>query len=88
MSNASNIYYSLKALPASARGGLLAIGNFDGVHLGHQEVIKQARENADRLGCPLGVMLFNPHPRQFFAPDAPPFSKTVLGQTEKKRPKC
>ena len=78
MSNASNLYHSLKALPASARGSLLAIGNFDGVHLGHQAVIKQARENADKLDCPLGVMLFNPHPRQFFAPDAPPFRLTRL----------
>ncbi|MEC7595133.1 MAG: bifunctional riboflavin kinase/FMN adenylyltransferase, partial [Pseudomonadota bacterium] len=42
MSNASNLYHSLKALPASLRGSLLAIGNFDGVHLGHQAVIKQA----------------------------------------------
>ncbi|MEC7511799.1 MAG: adenylyltransferase/cytidyltransferase family protein, partial [Pseudomonadota bacterium] len=78
MSNASNLYHSLKALPASARGSLLAIGNFDGVHLGHQAVVKQARENADRLNCPLGVMLFNPHPREFFAPDAPPFRLTRL----------
>ena len=78
MSKPSNLYHNLEALPASARGSLLAIGNFDGVHLGHQAVIKQARENADKLGCPLGVMLFNPHPRQFFAPDAPPFRLTRL----------
>ena len=78
MHNPSNLYHSLDALPASARGSLLAIGNFDGVHLGHQAVIKQAREHADTKGCPLGVMLFNPHPRQFFAPDAPPFRLTRL----------
>ena len=78
MSKASNLYHSLDALPASTRGSLLAIGNFDGVHLGHQAVIRQAREHADKLGCPLGVMLFNPHPRQFFTPDAPPFRLTRL----------
>ena len=78
MSKASNLYYSLDDLPASTRGSLLAMGNFDGVHLGHQAVIRQAREHADKLGCPLGVMLFNPHPRQFFAPDAPSFRLTRL----------
>ncbi len=54
-------------------GAAVAIGNFDGVHLGHQAVIDLTRAEAVRLGCPLGVMTFEPHPRQFFAPDAPPF---------------
>lgn len=53
------------------RGATVAIGNFDGVHLGHQSVIELAREAAP--GAPLGVMTFEPHPREFFAPDAPPF---------------
>ncbi|MBY6201197.1 bifunctional riboflavin kinase/FAD synthetase [Maritalea mobilis] len=51
------------------RGASVAIGNFDGVHLGHQHVIDLAR----RDGAPLGVVTFEPHPREFFAPDAPPF---------------
>jgi len=55
------------------RGASVAIGNFDGVHLGHQAVIDIARGAAARLGCPLGIVTFEPHPRQFFAPDAPPF---------------
>ena len=55
------------------RGASVAIGNFDGVHHGHQAVIGQAAAHARRLGCPLGVMTFEPHPRVFFAPDAPPF---------------
>ncbi|MEM8632362.1 MAG: bifunctional riboflavin kinase/FAD synthetase [Pseudomonadota bacterium] len=55
------------------RGASAAIGNFDGVHLGHQAVIDVARDGAARLGCPLGVVTFEPHPREFFAPDAPPF---------------
>jgi len=50
------------------RGASAAIGNFDGVHLGHQHVLDLARRDA-----PLGVVTFEPHPREFFAPDAPPF---------------
>ncbi|RVV99125.1 bifunctional riboflavin kinase/FAD synthetase [Mesobaculum littorinae] len=55
------------------RGASAAIGNFDGVHLGHRAVIDLARAEAVRLGAPLGVMTFEPHPREFFAPDSPPF---------------
>jgi len=55
------------------RGAAAAIGNFDGVHLGHQAVIGIAAAEAARLGVQTGVMTFEPHPRQFFAPDAPPF---------------
>ncbi|WP_166416738.1 bifunctional riboflavin kinase/FAD synthetase [Cochlodiniinecator piscidefendens] len=55
------------------RGASVAIGNFDGVHLGHQSVIDIARANAQRLNCPLGVMTFEPHPRQYFAPQSPAF---------------
>lgn len=55
------------------RGASAAIGNFDGVHRGHQYVIDIARREAERLGAPLGVMTFEPHPRQYFAPKAPPF---------------
>lgn len=47
----------------------MAIGNFDGVHRGHAHVIDLAR----RDDAPLGIVTFEPHPRQFFAPDAPPF---------------
>ncbi len=54
----------------SDRGATAAIGNFDGVHLGHQTVLKIAAGAAD---APLGVLTFEPHPREYFAPDAPPF---------------
>lgn len=57
----------------SLRGAVTAIGNFDGVHLGHCAVINQARALAEDSGAPLGVMTFEPHPRQLFAPDAPAF---------------
>jgi riboflavin kinase/FMN adenylyltransferase len=56
------------AAPAD-KGASVAIGNFDGVHRGHQHVLNLAR----RLDAPLGVVTFEPHPRQVFAPDAPPF---------------
>ena len=55
------------------RGAAAAIGNFDGVHLGHRSVIDQTRAIAERLNAPLGIVTFEPHPRSFFAPDAPPF---------------
>ncbi|WP_170395394.1 bifunctional riboflavin kinase/FAD synthetase [Ruegeria arenilitoris] len=53
------------------RGASVAIGNFDGVHIGHQSVIELARNAAPN--APLGVMTFEPHPREYFAPAAPPF---------------
>lgn len=62
-----------KDVPDAARGAVVAIGNFDGVHRGHQAVIGQARDLAQAMGAPLAVLVFEPHPRQFFAPDAPFF---------------
>lgn len=56
---------------AADRGATAAIGNFDGVHLGHLSVIELAR--AASPNAPLGIVTFEPHPREFFAPDAPPF---------------
>ena len=55
------------------RGACVAIGNFDGVHLGHQAVIDVVRGIADKSGSPLGILTFEPHPREYFAPDAPAF---------------
>ncbi len=55
------------------RGASVAIGNFDGIHRGHEAVIGLARDNAQRIGCPTGIVTFEPHPREYFAPDAPPF---------------
>ncbi|WP_108501592.1 bifunctional riboflavin kinase/FAD synthetase [Paracoccus indicus] len=56
--------------PSDARGASVAMGNFDGVHKGHRAVIDAARAAGD---APLGVVTFEPHPRQYFVPDAPPF---------------
>lgn len=61
------------SIPERYRGASVAIGNFDGVHLGHQAVIDTARRAGAETGAPLGIVTFEPHPRQVFAPDAPPF---------------
>lgn len=55
------------------RGASAAIGNFDGVHLGHRAVIDIARKAGDAVDAPCGVLTFDPHPREYFAPDADPF---------------
>ena len=65
-------------VPPAARGAVLAIGNFDGVHRGHQALLRAAREEAARLGVPAGAILFEPHPREFFQPDKPHFRLTPI----------
>jgi riboflavin kinase / FMN adenylyltransferase len=65
-------------LPVDARGAVLALGNFDGVHRGHQAVIAVARQVATEVGAAAGVLTFEPHPRTLFRPDDPPFRLTPL----------
>ena len=67
------IFNGIERLPDAVRGASVAIGNFDGVHLGHQKLIQQAT----RRGTPTGVVTFEPHPRRFFQPESPPFRLTV-----------
>ncbi|MEV8466020.1 bifunctional riboflavin kinase/FAD synthetase [Fluviibacterium sp. DFM31] len=67
------LHRSYSGLGDADRGASAAIGNFDGVHLGHRAVMELARQAGDAIGAPLGVLTFEPHPREFFAPDAPPF---------------
>ncbi|WP_310542463.1 bifunctional riboflavin kinase/FAD synthetase [Phenylobacterium sp.] len=62
-----------KDLADHDRGAAVAMGSFDGVHLGHQQVIALAAEAARDLGAPLGVITFDPHPRVYFRPDEPAF---------------
>ncbi len=57
-------------------GAVIAMGNFDGVHRGHQAVIAVARDRAKALGKPAAVLTFEPHPRAFFRPDEPLFRLT------------
>ncbi len=54
----------------------MAIGNFDGVHRGHQAVLERARDEATRRGVPALVLTFEPHPRKVFRPDMPLFVLT------------
>ncbi len=68
-------------IPEDARGAAIALGNFDGVHLGHQAVIASAREVSLERSIPLGAAVFEPHPRRFFKPDLAPF----LLQTPRQR---
>jgi riboflavin kinase/FMN adenylyltransferase len=64
------------ALPERLRGGVVAIGNFDGVHRGHRSVLDRALEEAGKLGVPALVLTFEPHPRKLFQPDQPLFRLT------------
>jgi riboflavin kinase/FMN adenylyltransferase len=73
-----SVYSDVSNLPVAAKGAVLVIGNFDGMHKGHQALFQRAREIADRHGLPLAVMTFEPHPREFFKPEEPPFRLTLL----------
>lgn len=73
---------SLKPVPDSLRGAIVALGNFDGFHLGHQAVVGEAIRWARAEGRPVVVATFDPHPVRYFAPDAPPFRLTTLDQRQ------
>jgi len=62
-------------IPKEARGASVALGNFDGVHLGHRAVLRAA--HAARPDLPLAALTFEPHPREHFRPDDPPFRLTL-----------
>lgn len=70
--------------PNSACHACVAIGNFDGVHLGHRKVLEQTRVKARELNVPHGILTFEPHPREFFAPSAVSFRLDTAG-TKRKR---
>jgi riboflavin kinase/FMN adenylyltransferase len=65
-------------LPESETGAVMALGNFDGVHNGHREILRQTMEKAKALKAPAAVLTFDPHPRRFFAPYTTPFQLTTL----------
>ena len=69
-------FQSYDSLPATFRSGVVAIGNFDGVHRGHRAVLDAALDYARQHDCPALVMTFEPHPRQVFKPDEPLFRVT------------
>lgn len=70
------IYRHFEGLPPEAKGAAVAVGNFDGVHRGHQAVIGEAGRIARAAGLPWAVLTFEPHPRLVFDPDQPPFRLT------------
>lgn len=72
------IYRDHASLPAAARGASVAIGNFDGIHCGHRAVLSRAAEHARTLHAPLGVVSFEPHPREVLAPENAPARLTPL----------
>ncbi len=67
-------------VPLTARGGVAALGNFDGFHLGHQAVVGRALALARQRGVPALVASFDPHPARLFKPDLPPFALTGVAQ--------
>ena len=67
---------SQEMMPQEFRGAIVAIGNFDGVHRGHQKLLDETRSKAAREGKPWGVLTFEPHPRTFFKPSEPVFRLT------------
>lgn len=69
-----------RGLAAKDRGASAALGNFDGVHLGHRRVIEAARLAGERLGAPCAVIGFDPHPRRWFQPGAAAFRVMSLDQ--------
>ncbi len=65
-------------IPPEFLHAVVAIGNFDGLHRGHQELLSVARAKATALAKPWGIITFEPHPRSFFKPDEPVFRLTTL----------
>ncbi|WP_428374794.1 bifunctional riboflavin kinase/FAD synthetase [Lichenicoccus sp.] len=76
----SKLYNDWRALPETARGGIVALGNFDGVHLGHAHLLRTL--HAARPDGVLSVLTFEPHPRQLFRPQDPPFRLTLSGERQ------
>ena len=80
-----HVFHGYDHVPLALRGAALAIGNFDGVHRGHQALLARARERAiasTRHGAShlAGAIVFEPHPREFFHPDRPHFRLTTLAR--------
>lgn len=74
----SEVFKDWRGLSERARGCVVAIGNFDGVHRGHQALLQRAKGIADREGLRLAALVFEPHPREYFQPDGARFRLTPL----------
>ncbi|WP_242122850.1 bifunctional riboflavin kinase/FAD synthetase [Sphingobium sp. Sx8-8] len=75
--------HSSDPMPAHLRGSIMALGNFDGFHAGHQAVARRAMELARAQGRPAIIATFDPHPMRLFRPDTPWFRLTTLDQRER-----
>lgn len=82
------VYHNLKNIPEHAKGHIIAIGNFDGVHLGHRALLAQGKQMADAKGLKFGILTFEPHPRKLFRPDEPPFRITPAPLKHKLLKEC
>lgn len=74
------VFSDWAALPDFARGATVALGNFDGVHLGHAALVRAA--HGARPDLPVAVLTFEPHPREFFRPDDPPFRLSLPAERQ------
>ena len=72
------VFDDWQSAPAEWAGGVIALGNFDGVHRGHQVLVARAQQEARALDAPLVALTFEPHPRRYFVPDTGPFRLTLL----------
>ena len=70
------IFRHYEQVPDAFRGAVVAVGNFDGVHLGHRALIAEAEMLAGERGAPLAILAFEPHPQEFFHPSAESFRLT------------
>ena len=74
----TELHTDWRRVPDAARGAILALGNFDGVHLGHAHLLRVL--HAARPNAPLGVLTFEPHPRELFRPDDAPFRLSLSAE--------
>ena len=74
------VVHGFREVPDAARGAVLAIGNFDGVHRGHQALLAASVAKGKEIGAPAGALIFEPHPREFFHPEEPHFRLTTQEQ--------
>ena len=83
-----DVFNTIAAIPQNAKGHVIAIGNFDGVHLGHRALLNMAKDMATNKNLKLGVLTFEPHPRKLFSPDEPPFRITPPAMKHKLLKDC